>query len=155
LAENYLMNVEDASGAGIMPFNYVLFKTLKHSLDHNVGLIYGLEYPLYSAKLKTAGRADLIAEWGDNRDQAGDPVALIDFKTSKRPKKAEDITAYFVQATVYALMFEEMWNFPEIEDVVILIAVDHEPLQTFRRPKKEFLPIVEALFPMRGFDAGP
>jgi ATP-dependent exoDNAse (exonuclease V) beta subunit len=42
--------------------------------------VYAQEVPLYSDQLKVAGRVDLIAEWGGQ-------LAIVDFKTSRKPKE--------------------------------------------------------------------
>ena len=48
---------------------------------------------------------------------------MIDFKTSIRLKKKENIGGYFMQGSAYAAMFNEMTGL-NIEQVVILIGVD-------------------------------
>jgi genome maintenance exonuclease 1 len=50
-------------------------------------------------------------------------LSVIDFKTSVRLKKKENIGGYFMQGAAYATMFNEMTNL-NIEQVVILIGVD-------------------------------
>jgi ATP-dependent exoDNAse (exonuclease V) beta subunit len=68
--------------ADAMPINKFDFRKLAKHIDANIDNIYGVEYPLYSYKLRTAGRTDLIAQWqGTN--------AIIDFKTSRNYKKEE------------------------------------------------------------------
>jgi hypothetical protein len=48
---------------------------------------------------------------------------VIDFKTSKRLKKKEQVGNYFMQGAAYAKMFHEMTGHL-IEQVVIMIGVD-------------------------------
>ena len=60
---------------------------------------------------------NLIAEWD------GVP-SIIDFKTSRRPKKKKDIPHYFAQGAGYAVMWEERTGMP-ITNVVILMDVDN------------------------------
>ena len=74
-------------------------------MDEYVTDVFAQEVTLYSDKLQTAGRCDLIAKF------LGKP-AIIDFKTSKKEKKPEWISGYFQQTTAYAMMFEEMHNVP-------------------------------------------
>jgi hypothetical protein len=122
LCEKYLSNDPDYK-RGAMPFNLVTFSSIKKHLDLCIGTVYGLEVPLWSRRLGTAGRTDLLAGWlGVN--------SVIDFKTSKRKKEEEDIQSYFLQATVYSMMAEELTEhkFPQI---VVIIAVDHEDAQVF------------------------
>ena len=52
-------------------------------------------------------------------------LSVIDFKTSKRLKKRDWITSYFMQETAYAIMWEERTKMP-ITQLVTLIAVDYE-----------------------------
>jgi genome maintenance exonuclease 1 len=68
-----------------------------------------------------AGRVDCIGEFDG-------VLSVIDFKTSKKPKKKEDIDNYFAQCVAYACMYEEMIG-TGIEQIVIIMAVDgSEPL---------------------------
>ncbi len=142
LIEKYLSN-DPAYSTGEMPFNVLLFNQVKPHLIKSLGLIIGIEYPLYSTTLQTAGRADLIAQW------EGD-LAVIDFKTAKKPKQKEHIKHYFVQATAYAMMMNE--HFPElnIQDIVVCILVDHEiNPQIFPEKVKNYVDVVERIFPLK------
>jgi hypothetical protein len=130
LCEKYLSNDPDYK-RGAMPFNLETFSSIKKHLDLCIGTVYGLEVPLWSKRLETAGRTDLLAGWlGIN--------SVIDFKTSKRKKEEEDIQSYFLQATVYSMMAEELTEhkFPQI---VVIIAVDHEDAQVFVRNRDQYV----------------
>ena len=149
IAEKYLMNDPDWS-YGIMPPLYSNFRALKAILDRKVASVHAVEYPLYSERLKTAGSVDLVATWGGYaEDQTGGEMTVVDFKTSKRPKQEKHILSYFVQATTYALMFEEMYKCPRIEDIVVIIIIDQQMIQAFHKQAKDYYNIVEAIFPMR------
>ena len=50
-------------------------------------------------------------------------MSVIDFKTSVRLKKKENIGNYFMQGAAYSTMFTEMTGLP-INKIVILIGVD-------------------------------
>ena len=67
-------------------------------------------------------RVDCIAEF--------DGLSVIDFKTSRKPKKKEWISNYFQQASAYCVMYEERTKIP-VDQIVILIAVDDNGLQVF------------------------
>jgi len=137
LAESYLMNDKNWK-RGAMPFNLELFSKIRPILDLNVGSIYGIEIPLYSAELKAAGTCDLLAGYrGIN--------SVIDFKTSKRIKTENDIESYFIQATSYSIMAEELTNlrFPQI---VIIMAVDHEDPIVFVKDREEYEDRTRKLF---------
>jgi genome maintenance exonuclease 1 len=137
LCEKYLSNDPDYK-RGAMPFNLETFSSIKKHLDLCIGTVYGIEVPLWSENLKTAGRCDLLAGWyGTN--------SVIDFKTSKRKKDEEDIQSYFLQATCYSLMAEERTTlkFPQI---VVIIAVDHDDAQVFVKNRDQYVDRVLEVF---------
>lgn len=137
IAEHYLLNNESFP-KGSMPANVDTFRQLRPILDERIGKIYGLEYFLYSDVLRTAGATDCIAEFdGIN--------SIVDFKTSRKPKKEEWIQSYFLQATCYAMMAEERLGLV-IPQIAILIAVDHEEPQVFVKPKYLYEDEVRELF---------
>lgn len=113
--EAYLNN-EDISSFEMMPNVKSLFVRMKQELDDKINNIHCLEDKLYSHELKLAGTVDCIAEYKG-------VLSVIDFKTSVRLKKKENIGGYFMQGAAYATMFNEMTNL-NIEQVVILIGVD-------------------------------
>jgi genome maintenance exonuclease 1 len=78
---------------------------------------------LYSHFIRVAGRVDLIAEWQGK-------LSIIDFKTSRKLKKQEWITNYFLQAAFYAAAFYERTGVA-IKQSVILIATDEGTTQEF------------------------
>jgi hypothetical protein len=100
--------------------------------------VYGNEVPLWSAKLKTAGRSDLLAGWNGIN-------SIIDFKTARKKKSEEMILGYFIQATCYSIMAEELtgMKFPQI---VIVMAVDHEDPQLFVKDRKDYEDLVYKIF---------
>jgi genome maintenance exonuclease 1 len=73
--------------------------------------------------LRLAGRVDCIAEYEGT-------LSVIDFKTSRKPKKKEWISNYFMQCTAYAIMFEEITKIP-IPQIVLMIAVEGSEPQMF------------------------
>jgi len=137
ICEKYVLNdddfLKDAMPSGIDSFNGI-----RSLLDKHVDNILGVELPLYSVALKTAGRCDLIAEF--------DGVAsVIDFKTSLKPKKEEWIESYFLQTTVYSMMFEWIYKI-KIPRIAILIAVDHEEPQLFVKNRSQYVNRVLEIF---------
>lgn len=129
ICEKYIRNEQNFT-QGAMPANIASFAQIRKFLDAHVNNIRAIEYPLFSYDLGTAGRTDLIAEF-DGKD------AIIDFKTSRKPKKEEWIKSYFMQGTSYALMANKRINI-NIEDIVILVAVDHEEIQIFHKKVKDY-----------------
>lgn len=96
-------------------FDQQMFKTMVPHLER-IDNIHALETKLWSDHLQIAGTVDLIAEY-DGR------LSIIDFKTSKRFKKKEDIPAYFIQTAAYAVAFEERTGIP-VSRLVIIMGVD-------------------------------
>jgi hypothetical protein len=136
MCEKYLLGEDHKRGQ--MPINIDTFNKIRPHLDSNIGSIYGLEVPLWSAKLKTAGRADLLAGYNGIN-------SVCDFKTSKRMKSEDDIESYFIQATCYSLMAEELtpYRFPQI---VIIMAVDEDVAKIFIKHRDDYVPRVMELF---------
>ena len=114
LTEHYLKN--DKELPEVPPISDFLFKIAKPKLNL-INNIYALEGPLYSKQLGVAGTVDCIAEYDGE-------LAIIDFKTSKKPKPREWIEHYFVQAMAYGCMLYEMKNIP-IKKLVIIMACEN------------------------------
>lgn len=127
LAEEYLKN-NVAYKKGHMPSNIFMFSQIKSILDKNITKIYGLEVPLYSDKLKVAGRVDVLADWNEN-------LSIIDFKTSKRMKLREDIPNYFIQASAYAWMTWERTGLLPGQIVIVIMFDDDNPLVYVERTR--------------------
>tara|TARA_B100002019_G_scaffold292102_1_gene314220 strand:- start:1250 stop:1933 length:684 start_codon:yes stop_codon:yes gene_type:complete len=113
LCESHLKNEKLPS---VQPLSQYLFKQAKPYLD-KINNIHALEDSLYSTILGVSGTVDCIAEYD------GD-LAVIDFKTSKKPKPVEWIENYFVQAAAYACMFYEMTDIP-VKKLVILMSCEN------------------------------
>ena len=126
LCEDYLYNeklkCEDQEAISV--FNRLRF------LLGNIDNIHGIEIPLHSDILKVAGTADCVAEYNG-------VLSVIDFKTSRKPKREDWIEDYFIQAFFYSAAFFEMTGaLPE--QIVILVAVRNSfEVQVFRKPFKE------------------
>ncbi len=118
IVEKYLKN-EDTSK--FLPHIRQSLNNLRPLLDGRISKIYGLEVPLYSLHLNTAGRCDCVGVYD------GVP-SIIDFKTSKRIKKKENISNYFAQMTAYAIMWEERTGMAIPNTVIIMDVDDNEPL---------------------------
>lgn len=93
-----------------------MFYQVRPILDRFINNIWYQEQALWSDQLQLAGRVDLIAEFRGK-------ISIIDFKTSKRMKKKEDIQDYFQQECAYALMVEERIRQP-IDQLVTIMACD-------------------------------
>jgi len=100
----------------VPPLPDFLFKIAKAELNC-INNIHSLEGSLYSKQLGIAGTVDCIAEYNGE-------LAIIDFKTSKKPKPREWIDHYFVQCMAYACMFYEITGIP-VKKLVILMACEN------------------------------
>lgn len=118
MAEKYVMG-DPRYARGVMPVHIPTFAKIKKVLDENVDVVYGIEYPLWSKCLNTAGRSDLPARF------RGTPT-IVDYKTSRGIKTRDDIPGYFIQSTCYALMFEERTGL-RIPQIAVIITCDQEP----------------------------
>ena len=120
IIEDYVNNKEDYS-RDLMPIHLEDFNKIKTEIDEHLDNIRGLEVALYSHKLRCAGRSDCIAEW------KGQP-SILDWKTSRRVKKRDEIWSYFVQSTFYATAWEELTG-EKLENIVIVMSpTDHDVL---------------------------
>ena len=97
IIEKYLHGKDTSD---FMPHVKQSLENLKPLIDKHVTKVFATECPLYSDHLKLAGTCDAIVEWD------GVPT-IVDWKTSKRPKKKVDIPNYFMQLSAYAVMWEE------------------------------------------------
>ena len=121
---NYIIKLKNEDKKIVDTFNRLRF------LLGNINNIVGNEVALYSDLLRVAGTADCIAEYN------GVP-SVIDFKTSRKPKKEVWIDDYYMQTFAYKLMFEEMTGI-EIKQVVILVAcIDQFDVQVFKKPASD------------------
>lgn len=116
LVEKHLMN-EKVTLLSEMPDSAAMYASLKDQLKH-INNIHYQEQSLWSEKIGMAGTVDCIAEWKG-------VLSVIDFKTSSKIKKEEDIQDYFAQCTAYSLMYEELIGVP-VNQIVILMAVEAE-----------------------------
>lgn len=105
------------------PDHQRVFKSLKLQA-RKINKIYGQEVVLYSNSFEIAGRCDHIGEW------EGEP-AIIDYKTSGKPKTEADIQDYWLQAAFYATAHNEMFG-TNIKKLVILMGVERSLPLTFK-----------------------
>ena len=111
LVENYLSNQDLPS---VQPMSDFPFKIAKTDLNR-INNIYALEGSLYSKQLGIAGTVDCIAEYDGE-------LAIIDFKTSKKPKPREWIEHYFVQCMAYGCMLYELTGI-SVKKLVIIMTI--------------------------------
>ena len=126
LTEHYLKN--DQELPEVPPISEFLFKIAKGELN-KINNIYALEGALYSKELGIAGTVDCIAEYNGE-------LAIIDFKTSKKPKPREWIEHYFVQAMAYGCMLYEMKGIP-VKKLVIIMSCENGECVVYEENDKE------------------
>ena len=138
LIEDYINNrVDDKTTGGLNPFILDLFILLKPELD-KINNVYAQEVPLWSSTLELAGRVDCVGEYDGK-------LSIIDFKGSTRIKRKEDIQNYFMQATAYAIMWQEMTG-QKIDNIVILIATEQGESQVFQdNPIRYVKPLLKSI----------
>lgn len=108
---------------------YQLYRSLKSMYLKDIDAL-AQEIPVWSDKLKIAGRFDLLGYYKGI-------LSLIDFKSSTKEKNKEWIHSYFLQATFYCIMIYELTGI-KIPQIVILIGAEKGLPQCFvRQLKKE------------------
>lgn len=132
LCEDILNNKEiDTNNMSLL--DKEMFNKFRPLLDR-IDNIHGQEIALFSDHLRLAGRVDCIAEFDGK-------LSIIDFKTSKKPKRKEWIESYFAQAAGYAIMYEERTGIP-INRSAILIAVEGDEPQVFVETRDNYVDIL-------------
>tara|TARA_R100000458_G_C8181117_1_gene178136 strand:- start:140 stop:784 length:645 start_codon:yes stop_codon:yes gene_type:complete len=112
-----------------------LFYQMKDYLVDNIDIIHALEVPLWSKLLKLAGRVDCVANYKGK-------LSIIDFKGSTNPKKESEIENYFLQATAYAIMWQERTGIP-IDQIVILISTEEGIVQEFIKTPQKYIKVLK------------
>ena len=136
IAESYIRN-EKNYYKDAMPDARASFMSIKPFLN-NISEVYYQEQSLWSYQLELAGRVDLIAHYDG-------VLSVIDFKTSSREKKKEDIEDYFQQTAAYAIMHEELTGIP-IHNLVIIMAMDEGQSAVFiDKTERHIVGLVKAI----------
>ena len=131
LVENHLYNKDLPPVAPMADF---LFKIAKTDLKR-INNIYALEGSLYSKQLGIAGTVDCIAEYDGE-------LAVIDFKTSKKPKPREWIEHYFVQCMAYGCMLYELTGISVKKLVIIMACENGECVVYEERDKSKYIKLL-------------
>lgn len=122
ICEHYLLNYERYD-SGANPVTTYLFNQIKDYVDTNFDTVYGIELPLFSDQLKVAGTCDILCSLNGVN-------TIVDFKTSAKPKNKEWIDDYFMQATAYSIMANEMYD-TKFNQVCIIITTETGEPQFF------------------------
>ena len=106
-----------------------MFRLLKPYLEQ-IDNIHCLEKIMYSHKLTLAGQVDCIAEYNGK-------LSVIDFKTANKERIDSWNESYYLQCTAYAIMYEELFDTP-IEQIVILQAGEDGSAKSFIKNKADY-----------------
>tara|TARA_Y100000739_G_scaffold155291_1_gene133998 strand:- start:665 stop:1336 length:672 start_codon:yes stop_codon:yes gene_type:complete len=131
LTEYYLKNEELPE---VQPLSEYLFKQSKPQLDL-INNIHAIEKSMYSLQLGIAGTVDCIAEYNGE-------LAIIDFKSSKKPKPRKWIDHYFVQCAAYACMLYELTNIPVKKFVILMSCENGECVVYEEYNKKKYIKLL-------------
>jgi genome maintenance exonuclease 1 len=131
LVEHHLKNEKLPE---VQPLSDFLFKIAKSDLNR-INNIYALEGSLYSKQLGIAGTVDCIAEYDGE-------LAIIDFKTSKKPKPREWIEHYFVQCMAYGCMLYELTGISVKKLVIIMACENGECIVYEERDKAKYIKLL-------------
>ena len=131
LTENYLLNKKLPS---VQPLSDFLFKQAKPTLD-KIDNIHAIEQSLYSKQLGVAGTVDCIAEYEGE-------LAVIDFKTSKKPKPEKWVEGYYIQCAAYACMLYEMTGIRVKKFVIIMSCEDGECVVYEQYDKSKYIKLL-------------
>jgi genome maintenance exonuclease 1 len=132
IIEDYLMNNSEKvkEKQTTRPGDYYMFAQVKDELG-NINNIRALESALWSDTLRMAGRVDCIAEYNGK-------LSIIDFKTSKTIKDENDIVEYFMQATAYAIMFQERTGI-SIKNIVIIMSCEDGSVKVYEKNPLDYV----------------
>jgi genome maintenance exonuclease 1 len=132
LIEHYLKNLD--CGSDVLPISEMLFQISIPTLKR-INNIRALEGSLYSEFLGVAGTVDCIAEFDGE-------LAIIDFKTSKKPKPRNWIEGYFVQCCAYACMLYELTGISVKKFVIIMACEDGECVVYEEYDKEKYIKLL-------------
>ena len=142
MAEEYLNNFEIISKVNSEKEEDEMTTTAKNHFKqllpflNKIDKVYETEIPLYHEELRLGGTSDCIGEYD------GVP-SIIDFKTSKKEKYEEWIEDYFLQATLYSMMYYHLTGI-QISQIVILISGEED--SSANHFVKDITPYLDILF---------
>ena len=109
----------------------MLFASARKELKH-LDNIRGIEIPMWSTHLKTAGRSDLIGDYKA-------VPSIVDYKNSRSPKPREWCHDYFLQGAAYSRMFYERYGIVIKQTVIIMSVWGHPKPTVYIEPVKDWI----------------
>lgn len=98
---------------------------LKKHIFPSITNVKLIEHQMFSTSLKCAGTVDLLADWKGE-------TAIIDWKTTRRHKKLEDVTNYFGQLACYAYIAREKYGII-VKKLVLVFNENDETVYTMEQ----------------------
>lgn len=126
ICENYMTHEDMEFETPLLQHMFINTKKYLDCIDN----VHIIESRLYSHHLRLAGTVDCIAEYNGR-------LSVIDFKTSLKPKRKDWVSSYFIQASAYCIMYEELLKIP-VSDVVIIVGVEGSETQVFHEKRDNF-----------------
>tara|TARA_B000000609_G_C24176156_1_gene354160 strand:- start:1423 stop:2094 length:672 start_codon:yes stop_codon:yes gene_type:complete len=135
LIEKFIANEEWNVDVNLLDLQ--VMKDVTPAIEASLSEVFAIEKKMYSEHLGVAGTVDCVGIWNNKR-------SIIDWKTSRKWKKKEWISGYFMQSAAYAIMWEERTGMP-IKNLVICIAGD-EGVQIFEEDRDDWTqPLIDTI----------
>jgi len=135
LIEKFIANEEWNVDINLLDLQ--VMKDVTPAISASLSEVFAIEKKMYSEHLGVAGTVDCVGIWNNKR-------SIIDWKTSRKWKKKEWISGYFMQSAAYAIMWEERTGMP-IKNLVICIAGD-EGVQIFEEDRDDWTqPLIDTI----------
>ena len=135
LIEKFIANEEWNVDVNLLDIEVI--KDVTPAIETSLSEVFAIEKKMYSEHLGVAGTVDCVGIWNNKR-------SIIDWKTSRKWKKKEWISGYFMQSAAYAIMWEERTGMP-IKNLVICIAGD-EGVQIFEEDRDDWTqPLIDTI----------
>ncbi|MCK5020001.1 MAG: PD-(D/E)XK nuclease family protein [Candidatus Peribacteraceae bacterium] len=126
-AEQYLLN-----NTPIIQSKWrLLFRRFQRILNR-IDVLLLLEGVLWSKALRLAGRVDCVGYYNG-------VLSIIDFKTSIKPKNKKWIEDYWIQATIYSLLFESVYGIKIPHLVIMIICEENQKIQVFEGDREQYI----------------
>jgi genome maintenance exonuclease 1 len=129
ILENYIKHDRIAQPTADNHHAHMMGRKMIEHAFRNINEYWGSEVPLYYPELYT-GTTDCVGLWKTK-------PAIIDFKNSINPKKAEWVEDYILQGCGYAHAHNELYG-TDIRTVVVLIMTHNLEYQEFVAEGNEF-----------------
>ena len=95
LIEKFIANEEWNVDVNLLDLQ--VMKDVTPAISASLSEVFAIEKKMYSEHLGVAGTVDCVGIWNNKR-------SIIDWKTSRKWKKKEWISGYFMQSAAYAIM---------------------------------------------------